>query len=225
MLSLANLKRATLAFLALALLGWAAGLATCPARADVADKAQTAKPTAGGPAAPEKKETVTATLKIKKDPAVFAAGEAIAFDVILKYTGDKPQVGLVEVNRFWTFRFTPLDGGVPRTAVLIIKRSKVPAAPGGGPLPPLAPLPLEEGKERSRSFVLNQGGESSHYAFADARKSLADQKKTLLSELPPGKYSFTASHDLPVWKGNKSPDNWYQPVTANAVQIEITAKP
>ena len=196
MLMLAKLRMAAMVVLTLGLVGPATGAVACAAvmKDRIEPQAQDANSAHGPLAATEKDGTVTATLKTSKTPAVFAAGEPVAFDVILKYTGDKPKMGFVEVNRFWTFLFTPVDGGTPLTAVLRIRRSKEPMAAGVGPNAPLAPLPLENGKERSRSFVLNQTSESSRYVFADARKPPNERKKELLSPLPPGKYSLTASH-------------------------------
>jgi hypothetical protein len=183
---------------------------------------------ASGTPAKEAHGPVTATLKIDKAPAVFSPGESIAFRVVLKYTGDKPKVGFVEANRFWTFLFTPADGGVPRKAVLRVRPASGRMVPGGGPRPALPPLPLDNGKEKSQNFVLNQGGETAWwFEFADARNVPKEQKEKPLSQLPPGKYTLTATHSLPGldrWSG-KSPDNWYDPVTTNTVQIEISAKP
>jgi len=220
-----KLRTPTLLFLAASLVGSAGGMATCRALAAKAEpKARDAKPEIGSPAA-EKKETVTAALKMDKNPAVFAPGEPIALHIALKYTGEKPKVGFVEVIRFWTFLFTPAGGGIPRKAMLTMNRTSKPRVPGGGPNPPLAPLPLENGKEASRTFVLNQTGDGQNawwYEFADARQVPKEQKKQPLAQLPPGKYTLTATHKV-SFRGN--PDNWYDPVTTNAVQIEITAKP
>ena len=74
-------------------------------------------------------------------------------------------------------------------------------------------------------FVLFQPRGDWWHEYADAREIPEDQKKKPVSQLPPGKYSLTASHILD-WKGSmKLPENWYDPVTTNAVEIEILAKP
>ena len=114
-----------------------------------------------------------------KDPAVFAAGEPIAFRVVLKYTGDKPKVGFVLSTSCWTFLFKPLDGGVPREAVLQIRQDNEPVSPGGGPEPPLMPMPLENGKEGSRLFVLFQPGGAWWHEYADAEDSRGAKEKTV----------------------------------------------
>ena len=181
MLALAKLKMAAMVFLAVGLVGSAAGLAAAENSGTVTATLEMSKHPVVVEAGltPDLKGPWTVPHVNKRNPAVFT-GEPITFRVTLKYTGDKPSVGFVDPTSSWTFLFTPLDGGVPRKAVLSMTTSRFHQVAGRNPRSCPCSSRMER-LEASRLFSIKaaHGGMSLRM-----RKIPAGQKKKPVLQLP-----------------------------------------